>query len=74
MIALDVVDGSVNENDVMMIYEVLFIVLWSRWMKVIKNWKKRNVNDGGKICLHILFSVVLMDVVVITYGIESNPM
>ena len=74
MIALDVVDGSVNENDVMMIYEVLFIVLWSRWMKVIKNWKKRNVNDGGKISLHILFSVVLIDVVVITYGIESNPM
>ena len=74
MIALDVVDGSVNENDVMMIYEVLFIVLWSRWMKVIKNWKKRNVNDGGKICLYILFSIVLMDVVVITYGIESNPM
>ena len=61
-------------NDVMMIYEVLFIVLWSRWMKVIKNWKKRNVNDGGKICLHILFSVVLMDLGVITYGIESNPM
>ena len=61
-------------NDVMMIYEVIFIVLWSKWMKVMKNWKNRNLNDGGKISLHLLFLMILMEFEVITYGIQNNPM
>ena len=61
-------------NDVMIIYGAVLIVMWSRWMKVMKNWKNKNLNDGEKNSLHFLFLMILMEFEVITYGIQNNPM
>ena len=39
-----------------------------------EKWKNRNLNDGGKNSLHLLFLTILMEFEVITYGIQNNPM